>query len=258
MLIIRAIRKYGKNSFTWKILKTCQNLEELNQEEEKYIALHKPKYNIRPGGVNSRHAEATKKKISNLQKKKILCVDDQICFFSVLDAEAFYKAGNGTIGRVARGLRNTYRGKKFAFINTQLQRTTEPELTKENFIANRRFQRVQSLSREVKILHAKVAIGASGAPTLDTDASVGVASVTRDSAGVYVVTLEDKYSSLLHVDVMQVAASAEDLTFQVEAEAVATAKTVQVQCKAAAVETDPSDGSSLLIRMELKNTSVVR
>lgn len=125
-------------------------------------------------------------------------------------------------------------------------------------MANRRFQRVQSLSREVKILHAKVAIGASGAPTLDTDLSVGVASVVRDSAGVYVVTLDDKYNALLHVDVMQVAASAEDLTFQVESEAVATAKTVQIQCKAAAVETDPSDGSVLLLRLELKNTNVPR
>jgi len=125
-------------------------------------------------------------------------------------------------------------------------------------MANRRFQRVQSLSREVKILHAKVAIGASGAPTLDTDLSVGVASVVRDSAGVYVVTLDDKYNALLHVDVMQVAASAEDLTFQVESEAVATAKTVQIQAKAAAVETDPSDGSVLLLRLELKNTNVPR
>lgn len=124
-------------------------------------------------------------------------------------------------------------------------------------MASRRFQRVQSLSREVKIVHAKVAIGASGAPTLDSN-SVGIASVVRDSAGVYVVTLEDTYNNLLHVDVMQIAASAEDLTFQVESEDVASAKTVQIQSKAAAVETDPSDGSTLLIRMELKNTSVPR
>lgn len=125
-------------------------------------------------------------------------------------------------------------------------------------MANRRFQRVQSLSREVKILHARVAIGASGAPTLDSDLSVGVASVVRDSAGVYVVTLDDKYNNLLHVDVMQLEATAEDLTFQVESEAVATAKTVQIQAKAAAVETDPSDGSVLLLRLELKNTNVPR
>ncbi len=125
-------------------------------------------------------------------------------------------------------------------------------------MANRNFHRVQSLSREVKILHAKVAIGASGAPTLDSNLSVGVASITRDSAGVYIVTLDDKYTALLHFSAMQLEATAEDLTFQVESEDVDGAKTIQFQCKAAAVETDPSDGSVLLLRMELKNSSVTR
>ena len=125
-------------------------------------------------------------------------------------------------------------------------------------MANRNFQRVQSLTREVKILHAKATIGASGAPTLVTDSSVGVASITRDSAGVYIITLDDKYSSLNHFQVIQQAAAAEDLTFQIESEDVNGAKTIQFQCKAAAVETDPSDGSTLFIRMELKNTSVAR
>ena len=125
-------------------------------------------------------------------------------------------------------------------------------------MANRRFQRVQSLSREVKILHGRVAIGAAGAPTLDANLSVGISSVERDSAGVYIVTLDDAYNNLLHFSVMQLEATAEDLTFQVESEDVDGAKTIQFQCKAAAVETDPSDGSVLLLRIELKNTSVAR
>lgn len=57
---------------------------------------------------------------------------------------------------------------------------------------------------------------------------------------------------------MQQAAAAEDLTFQIESEAVASAKTIQFQCKAAAVETDPSSGSTLFIEIALKNTSVAR
>jgi len=117
---------------------------------------------------------------------------------------------------------------------------------------------MQALTREVKHLHAKVAIGASGAPTLDSDISVGVASITRDSAGVYILTLDDAYNSLVDFSVMQLAASAEDLTFQIESESVASAKTIQFQCKAAAVETDPSNGSTLLIKVALKNTSVAR
>jgi len=125
-------------------------------------------------------------------------------------------------------------------------------------MANRSFHRVQSLAREAKHLYAKVSIGATGAPTLQTNDSIGVESVTRDSAGVYIITLDDKYNSLLFCDVMQLESTAEDLTFQVESEAVATDKTIQLQCKAAATETDPSDGSTLLIRIDVKNSSVTR
>lgn len=131
MPIIRAIIKYGKDSFTWKVLKTCNTLAELNVAEMNYIREYNPRYNIALGGVNGQgHSKNTRLKISNVQKKKILCVDDQICFFSVLDAESFYKAGNGTIGRVASGKRNSYRGKKFEFIN-QAPKDLEPEHTKE-------------------------------------------------------------------------------------------------------------------------------
>lgn len=120
-------------------------------------------------------------------------------------------------------------------------------------MASRNFKRKQALETEVKELHAEIAIGASGAPTLSQ--GLGIASVTRDSAGVYIITLEDKYIRLMSLDVMQLAATAEDLTFQIESEDVAGAKTIKIQCKAAAVETDPSNGSILYIKMDLKNSS---
>ena len=125
-------------------------------------------------------------------------------------------------------------------------------------MANRSFHRVQSLAREAKHLYAYVSIGATGAPTLDTNKSIGVASITRDSAGVYIITLDDKYNNLLFFDAMMLEATAEDITFQVESEDVDGAKTIQFQCKAADTETDPSDGSVLLIKIEVKNSSVVR
>ena len=117
MLIVRALIKYGIESFSYKVLKECKNLEDLNDSEISLIKEYNPRYNIRLGGVNGKHSKETKLKISNIQKKKILCVNDQICFFSVLDAEAFYNAGKGTIGRVALKKRNSYRGKTFEFIN---------------------------------------------------------------------------------------------------------------------------------------------
>jgi len=120
-------------------------------------------------------------------------------------------------------------------------------------MANRNFNRYQALEKEVKSLYAEIAIGVSGAPTKTS--GLGIASITRDSAGVYIVTLDDKYTRLMSFSVIQEAATAEDLTFQVESHDVTSAKTIQFQCKAAAVETDPSSGSNLFIKVELKNSS---
>lgn len=125
-------------------------------------------------------------------------------------------------------------------------------------MANRNFHRVQSLSRETKFLHAKVAIGSSGAPTLDSDNSLGVTSIARNSTGNYTITLDDKYNSLLDFSVMQLNASAQDITIQLLAADVSSAKTIQFVCKAAATATDPASSSTLYIKIALKNSSVVR
>lgn len=123
-------------------------------------------------------------------------------------------------------------------------------------MASRNFSRMQALEREVKVLYVKAAIGASGAPTIDSSTQKGVASIARTATGDYTITLDDKYQALMHVSVIQLEADDEDLTFQVAAEDVDGAKTVQIICKAAAVPTDPSSGSSLLIRMDLRNSTV--
>ena len=121
-------------------------------------------------------------------------------------------------------------------------------------MANRNFNRFQALEKDIKALYADVAIGASGAPTLTR--GLGVASIVRDSAGVYVLTLQDAYNRLMSVDVKQLVAAAEDLQFQLEAEDVDGAKTVTFRCiDSAAAETDPSSGSRLLIKIDVRNTS---
>lgn len=122
-------------------------------------------------------------------------------------------------------------------------------------MANRSFNRKQALEKEVKEIYLDVAIGASGAPTLTR--GVGVASIARNSAGLYTITLQDQYSRLMDVRIVQVAAVAEDLKFQLAAESVTTsAKTIQFRSIAVATETDPSSGSRLLIQINLKNSSV--
>lgn len=123
-------------------------------------------------------------------------------------------------------------------------------------MANRNFNRKQSLEKEVKEIYAKVTIGATGAPTLVAASSKGVASISRTSAGLYVLTLQDKYNALMHFDCCVVTPSAEDLNCNLKAESVASAKTVTFLCTAAGVATDPASGDSFLIALQLKNTSV--
>jgi len=116
------------------------------------------------------------------------------------------------------------------------------------------FYRVQSKERETKIVHAEVAIGASGAPTITS--AKGVASIVRNSAGDYTVTLSERYSRVLSMSVLLKAAAAEDLTSQLVSETVASTKTINFLTLAAAVATDPSNGASLFIRLELKNSDI--
>jgi hypothetical protein len=122
-------------------------------------------------------------------------------------------------------------------------------------MANRNFNRKQALEKEIKELYADVSIGASGAPTLVR--GLGVASIARNSQGLYTITLQDKYNRLMHAHVAILSASAQDLDAQLQSEDVDNAKTIVVrtQDSAAAVQ-DPSSGSRLLIRIEVKNSSV--
>lgn len=122
-------------------------------------------------------------------------------------------------------------------------------------MANRNFNRFQALEKEVKSLFADVSIGATGAPTLER--GLGIASVVRDSAGTYTITLQDRFNRLMGASVMQiVSGGAEDLSFQLDSEDVDGDKEIVLVCHTAGTETDPSDGSRLLIELLLKNSSV--
>lgn len=123
-------------------------------------------------------------------------------------------------------------------------------------MANRNWNRAQNLEKEVKSLFVDVAIGASGAPTLTR--GTGVASITRQSAGVYRITLQDAYIRLMHVDVKQLVAAAQDLVPQLVSESVSSSKQIDFRMvDSLAAEVDPASGSRLLIRIDLKNTSVI-
>lgn len=122
-------------------------------------------------------------------------------------------------------------------------------------MANRNYNRAQNLEKEVKSLFLEVAIGVAGAPTLTR--GLGSASISRTSAGLYVVTLSDKYSRLMHASVQVLSSAAQDLVSQLVSEDVDVAKTISFRTVAAGVETDPSNGSVLYIRIDLKNSSAL-
>jgi hypothetical protein len=123
-------------------------------------------------------------------------------------------------------------------------------------MANRTFNDSQALEKEVKKLFAKISIGASGAPTLVTPGSLGIASIARVSTGYYRLTLQDAYPFFLGFDPIVMSTTAENLNFQLRTETVSTTKIIEFYTLAAGAVADPANGDVLLLEISLKNTSV--
>ena len=123
-------------------------------------------------------------------------------------------------------------------------------------MANVGFWPLQSRQKGIKEVHIKVTIGATGACTRDAAASLGVASITRTSAGLYVITLRDKYTALVNAQFVALDNAIQDLTFQVNAETVASTKTITLWTLTGATATDPTDTAIIYGTITLKNSSV--
>jgi hypothetical protein len=121
-------------------------------------------------------------------------------------------------------------------------------------MANRSFNRKQSLEKEVKELYCSMTIGASGAPTLVD--RYGIASIVRNSAGDYTLTLQDNYVSLKFVEAIFLDDNAQDIRVQLKSETVSTTKQINFFTLTGAVATDPQSGQKLYLKIEVKNTSV--
>ena len=129
-------------------------------------------------------------------------------------------------------------------------------------MANRNFNRYQALTKEVKALFAQVAIGATGAPTLNAPASLGITSVVRNSAGNYTITLDDKYNDLLQITQSRELASGAPGAvggMVVRSEAVDSAKTIVIEfVDSAGAPIELVSGTLLRLKLDLKNSSVQR
>lgn len=135
-------------------------------------------------------------------------------------------------------------------------------------MANRSFTQFQlSMEKNPAALWAKVAIGASGAPTIDAVNSKGIRSITRTSAGLYVVTFgvsgananTDIYNRIYFVSSKFIVASGTPAAplMYVVSQAVATAGTVTIQFTAVngTSATDPASGETMLLEFALKTST---
>ena len=72
LLIKKAIKKYGKNSFLREVLDACENQENLDNKEQFWIKKLQPDYNISLGGYGiGKMADETKEKLRQLNLGKI-------------------------------------------------------------------------------------------------------------------------------------------------------------------------------------------
>jgi len=114
-----------------------------------------------------------------------------------------------------------------------------------------------SLERGKAVLFGKVAIGATGAPTINAVKSKGIASISRTGAGAYTITLNDIYVDLFKCSVnFMFATTAGVANVQVVSQSVNSAKTIAILCQDfAGTAVDPASGAEMQIELILKTST---
>lgn len=130
-------------------------------------------------------------------------------------------------------------------------------------MANRTFKKDRgAFVQGVVDVYASVAIGATGAPTLSASGSQGVASIARNSAGKYTITLSDAYNALLSLTATLkkssgVLATASSAQMALRSETVNSTKTIVIEFldnAGAAIEL--VSGVTVMLHAQLKNSNV--
>lgn len=125
-------------------------------------------------------------------------------------------------------------------------------------MANRNFATIQALDRGVKIIEGS--FRPNGASAVDASQNQGIGwSVARTSQGLFTVTLQDKYVSLISASADLQLAVAADRKCQLGSIDVTSAKTVEIRVidSAAAVQDVASDANNRVhFCLMLKNSTV--
>jgi hypothetical protein len=118
---------------------------------------------------------------------------------------------------------------------------------------------IRTIEGSPREVFAEIAIGATGAPTLSR--GKGIASVSRTSAGLYVLTLKEVFNRLLFFAYeLKYTAGVSNIyqIYESAADTVASnaGKQVTFTCiNAAGAATDPTNGMVLRIKLTLKNSA---
>ena len=139
-------------------------------------------------------------------------------------------------------------------------------------MANRSFQRLQALDKEIKIIHGQIVTDSTAASTaslLTNSKSVGVQSVTRNSAGDYSIVLGvpsgkvDKYSHFFggYFDIQKASAlggTSGGMSFQLKgAPTVSTDGQIDFfSLKSNGSEADPGNSETIHFMIVLKNSAL--
>lgn len=108
-------------------------------------------------------------------------------------------------------------------------------------------------------LMAKISFGAAGAPTIVASTGMGISSVTRTSAGVFVITLSHAYFALLmvnHCFISAAAPAAPGLYISSDASNSGSAATITIVTNVTGTATDPASGEVMLLDIKLNKSSV--
>jgi hypothetical protein len=118
-----------------------------------------------------------------------------------------------------------------------------------------------ALEVDVVGLYGSITFGSTGA--VSASSGKGIASVVRNSAGNYTITLDDSYQALLWAGVTLLHSASSDpstvgVEWRVASADVLSAKTVVIQSFASddGAAADPASGAQVLLKFDLRNSTV--
>ena len=116
-----------------------------------------------------------------------------------------------------------------------------------------------SFEAGIVTIYAKISFGASGAPTLVSNECKGISSIVRNSAGNYTINLMDPYVRTLMAEqkFLDSSAPAASSMYIVQDNVSSNpGANIVIQLANGSVATDPASGEVMLLRIDLKNSSV--